>query len=331
MSTRKVGIIGTGFMAGVHAAAWTSVGHTPAAILGRTADSAARLAAEFGAAPFTDLDAFMNAVDIVDICTPTHLHAEFALAAASARKPTLCEKPLSLSVEEGRRVVDAFKSAGIPLQVGHILRFTAEYVVARNQVAAGAIGHPAVVRLSRLSFAPRREGGSWFEDEKKSGGIPFDLMIHDLDYARWVAGDVASVYAKSAFNSLGHVVAVLKHTSGTVSHIESSWSLPAPEFKTSFEIAGAAGILSFASEDTTTLKVRLHEEPSAGNTGLGDTELAANPFEAEMRSFLNVLDGTADPVLTSGDALAAVQLAAAVIASARTGKPVDLTPIREVR
>jgi predicted dehydrogenase len=50
-----------------------------------------------------------------------------------------------------------------------------------------------------------------------------------------------------------------------------------------------------------------------------------------MRSFLNVLDGTADPVLTSGDAVAAVQLAAAVITSARTGKPVDLTPIREVR
>lgn len=79
------------------------------------------------------------------------------------------------------------------------------------------------------------------------------------------------------------------------------------------------------------MKVRLHEEPYADNTGLSDTELAANPFEAEMRSFLNVLDGTADPVLTSGDAVAAVQLAAAVITSARTGKPVDLTPIREVR
>ncbi|MGH2897958.1 MAG: Gfo/Idh/MocA family protein, partial [Solirubrobacteraceae bacterium] len=266
---------------------------------------------------------FLAAVDIVDIGTPTHLHVSYALAAAAAGKPTLCEKPLALDSGSGRRVVEAFEAAGVPLQVAHILRYSPEYILARARVEAGEIGEPAVLRLSRRSFAPKRAGHSWFADESKSGGIVFDLMIHDLDYARWIAGDVTSVYAKSSSTNRAHAVAILKHERGAVSHVESSWSLPAPHFRTEFEIAGSEGIIQFSSEKTAPLDVRLHDDDGGGDTGLGDTELAANPFEAEMRAFLDQLDGAA-PVMSAGDALAAVRVAAAVDRSLATGLPVAI-------
>ncbi len=327
MSERRVGIIGTGFMGEVHTAAWRAIGSAPSAVLARSTTLRPAYLGNLEVDIYDDLQEFLAAVDIVDICAPTHLHAEFALAVAAAGKPAICEKPLSLSVDEGLEVIRAFERAGVHLHVGHILRYSPEYTAARQAVEAGRIGEPAVLRLSRLSFAPERGQASWFQDDSKSGGIAFDLMIHDLDYARWIAGEVVSVFAKSAPKSRGHAIAILKHAGGAITHIESSWSSPAPEFRTSFEIAGEHGILGFSSGETTPLTLRLHEERNDSSTGLGDMSLAANPFELELQNFLEVVDGTAHPAITPRDALAAVQLAAAVRQSARTGQPVRIESI----
>ncbi|NMH97391.1 Gfo/Idh/MocA family oxidoreductase [Pseudonocardia acidicola] len=327
MSARRVGIIGTGFMGTVHAEAWQAIGEAPVAFLCRERGADLGDLGRFGAPLYTDLDDFFSAVDVVDICAPTHVHAELALAAARAGKPTLCEKPLSLSVAEGSAVLEAFERADVPLQVGHILRFSPEYRAAWETVSSGELGAPAVLRLSRLSFAPERGPGSWFADDAKSGGIFFDLMIHDLDYARWIAGDVSTVFAKSAAGGAGHGTAILRHESGALSHVEASWAQPRPVFRTLLEIAGSRGLISFSSDDTSPVAVRRHITASAASTGLGDIALAANPFEIEVRHFLDVVDGNARPALTALDALKAVQLAAATCESAQTGKPVCIRPL----
>ena len=311
-------------MGGVHAAAWQATDAALVAILEHTTDSRVGSMGQYGATIYTDLESFLDAVDIVDICAPTHLHAHFALAAAAAGKPTICEKPLALTSDEGRTVLEAFESKGLLLQVGHVLRFSPEYDAARRAVASGDIGDIAVLRLSRLSFAPKRGRDSWFNDDAKSGGIIFDLMIHDLDYARWVAGDVVSVFAKSAVGGQGHAIAVLQHTDGAISHIEASWSNPPPVFRTIGEIAGSEGVLTFSSEASTPLVARLHVENNDASTGSGNHLLAANPFELELQHFLDLLDGGVRPVLTAYDALEAVRLAEATHKSASIGRPVLL-------
>lgn len=329
MSTHRVGIIGTGFMAGVHAAAWQSLDATLVAFLEHTTESKVGELGQYDATIYTDLDAFLDAVDIVDICAPTHLHVEFALAAAAAGKPTICEKPLTLNVAEGAGVITAFSDRGLPLQVAHVLRFSPTYTALRDAVISGRIGDPAVLRLSRLSFAPKRGRTSWFNDENKSGGIAFDLMIHDLDYARWVAGDVTSVYAKSTRTGWGHTIAILKHASGAISHIEGSWSNPAPVFRTIAEIAGSTAVIGYSSDETAPLDVRLHKPPPDISTGLGDVAVAANPFELELQHFLNIVNGGEPEVITVQDALEAVRLAEATRRSAATGRPVLLDAVDE--
>jgi predicted dehydrogenase len=276
-----------------------------------------------GAEVHCDLDGFLAAVDAVDICTPSDTHVELALAAAAAGRPTLCEKPLSLEVDEALGVVTAFEQAGVLLQVAHVVRFFPEYVAAREAVARGEIGDPAVLRLSRLTFAPDRGADSWFADERRSGGLFFDLMIHDLDFARWVAGDVTTVYARATGGARSHGIAVLTHASGAISHVEASWAEPAPVFRTRLEIAGSRGIVSCDSDEAAPIVARLHRGAEAGTTALADVSLAANPFEAELEHFLDVVAG-GEPVITARDAVAAVQLAAAARISARDGVPVSV-------
>jgi myo-inositol 2-dehydrogenase/D-chiro-inositol 1-dehydrogenase len=323
----RVGLIGTGFMGQAHAAAWQAIGVPVTAVLGRPGAGPAGLPAE-EVDVHTDLEEFLRHVDVVDICTPSDTHAEFALAAARAGVPTLCEKPLSLEVTEALAVVDAFDRAGIPLQVAHVVRFSPEYVAARAAVVRGDIGEPAVVRLARLSFAPDRGAESWFADERRSGGLFFDLMIHDLDYARWIAGEVTQVYARASGGARSHGTAVLVHEAGTISHLEASWAQPAPVFRTRLEIAGSQGMIAFDSEETAPIVARLHREDAAADTGLGDVSLAADPFQAEVQHFLDVVAGRREPVISALDAVAAVQLAAAVRTSARTGVAVPIEPLR---
>jgi len=324
VSKRRVGIIGTGFMGGVHAEAWQGTSASLVAILEHSTESRIGDMGRYGATIYTDLREFLAAVDVVDICVPTYLHALFAIAAAKAGKPTICEKPLALTGAESLEVLEAFSSRGILLQVAHVLRFSPEYSAARSAVLSGRIGDLAAIRLHRLSFAPKRGRNSWFNDETKSGGIVFDLMIHDFDYALWLAGDVASVYAKSASGGPGHAIAILHHANGVISHIEGSWSEPQPVFRTKCEIAGSTGVIGFSSDDSSPMTLRLHESISEATTGMDDHVVGANPFELELQHFLDIIDEDVEPIITAFEGHQAVRLAEATRQSVETGRPVRL-------
>src|SRR5437763_8409909 len=98
----RVGIIGAGGMGGTHAAAWAQTPATIAGIVAETVDMAQPLAAQYGVRAYPSLAAILNDVDVVDICTPTHLHHEMALAAAAAGKHIVCEKPLGRTLAQGQ-------------------------------------------------------------------------------------------------------------------------------------------------------------------------------------------------------------------------------------
>src|SRR3989442_14905921 len=92
----RVAIVGTGLMGGVHAEAWSHTDARIAAFVGTAGAGGDALAGAYAARFVTDLDAVLADVDVVDICTPTHLHAEFTLRAAPAAKHVICEKPLDI-------------------------------------------------------------------------------------------------------------------------------------------------------------------------------------------------------------------------------------------
>ncbi|HEU5014194.1 MAG TPA: Gfo/Idh/MocA family oxidoreductase [Roseiflexaceae bacterium] len=332
----KVGIAGAGFMGTAHAAGWAATDATIAGFLTDRSGSAQKLASQYGARVYPGYDALLADVDVVDICTPTHTHAELALMAAKAGKHIVCEKPLARTVAEAQQVVAACAQAGVTLLVAHVLRFSPEYALAKARVDANEIGRPAALRLARGSYQPQKPAGNWFLDEEKSGGIMLDFMIHDLDYARWIAGEVESVFAKSIGTTapgapVDHAMALLKHRSGAMTHVAASWAYPPPTFRTSLEIAGDAGLIAFTSPSTEPIEALLRvESATVSDVALPDSALSESPYTAQIKSFYETLAHAAPPRVTPQDGLAAVQIALAAIESARTGKAVFLKPLPEV-
>jgi predicted dehydrogenase len=331
----KIGIVGTGFMGTTHAAGWAETGAEITGIAAETTDEAMPLAKQYNLKIYPNLAGMLPDVDVVDICTPTHLHHEMTLQAAAARKHIVCEKPLGRTTAQALEMAAVCRKAGVKLLVAHVVRFFTEYALAKSNVVRGEIGKPGVIRLNRGSFRPKKTAGNWFLDESKSGGILMDLMIHDFDYARWIAGEVESVYAKKI--TTGHPNApvdyglvILKHRSGTLSHVAGCWAYPPPTFRTHVEIAGEDGLIEFDSADTSPI-LNLIAKPGndSPDVGLPSSPVSESPYTTQIKEFYSVLLGEKQPRIATEDGVAAVQIAEAAIQSAATGKAIVLESLME--
>src|SRR5215208_5689045 len=332
----RVGIVGVGSMGTTHAAGWAE---TPAEITGFAAETrgeAAALAGQHDTKVFSSLEEMLPKVDVVDICSPTHLHYEMALKAAAAGKHIVCEKPLARTTRQAREIVNACHKAGVRLLVAHVVRFFPEYALAHAAVVDGQIGKPAVLRLHRGSYRPKKPAGNWFLDEVKSGGILMDLMIHDYDYARWVAGDVETVSARRVTehhieSPVDYGLVLLGHRSGALSHIAGAWAYPPPTFRTHLEIAGERGLIEFDSDGTAPIQNLILKTGGADapDVALPSSPVSESPYTTQIKEFYSTLaDGVAARV-SATDGLAAVQIAEAAIQSAHSGQPVTLEPLAE--
>ncbi|MEI7849489.1 MAG: Gfo/Idh/MocA family oxidoreductase [Chloroflexota bacterium] len=332
----KVGIVGVGFMGSIHAAGWAETGAELIGFVAETVEEAAGLAQQYNVKIYPDLAAMLPDVDVVDLCTPTHLHRDMTLQAAAAGKDIVCEKPLARTSQQALEMIQACRKAGVQLLVAHVVRFFNQYALAKASVAYGEIGKPGVIRLSRGSFRPKKPTGNWLVDEVKSGGILMDLMIHDYDYARWIAGDVESVFAKKVTSGhpdapIDYGLVILKHRSGALSHIAGAWAYPPPTFRTHIEIAGDAGLIEFDSADSAPiLNLIASGSADAPDVGLPSSPVSESPYTTQLKEFYAVLRGEKEPRVLAEDGMASVQIAEAALESAASGKAVLLANLAEV-
>jgi myo-inositol 2-dehydrogenase/D-chiro-inositol 1-dehydrogenase len=329
----RVGIVGAGSMGYTHAAGWKYVGKGAvlAGILSRTRSSAAALAEQFGCAVYDRYDDLLADVDIVDICVPTNLHYEMVVQAARAGKHIICEKPIALSVEAGRAMIDTCREAGVRLFIAQVVRFSPEYRSARDVVAAGHIGQPCVIRLKRVSYQPFKATDNWFVDEDRSGGMIVDLMLHDYDYARWIAGNVRRVFARSVRAARpdapgDYALVTLRFESGAIAHIEGGWAYPPGFFRKGFDIAGTDGVIESHLDATDPVRTHLahppHEEIS--DVAVSKSSVAESPYTLEIEHFYDAVIHDRPFFVTPDDALAALQVALAARESLRTGRSVTI-------
>lgn len=120
-------------------------------------------------------------VDLADICAPTYLHKQLALEAIALGKHVITEKPAALCLADAREMYEAAEKAGVQLYVAQVLQFTPEVERLREVVRDGRYGRPLDACFERLSACPGWIQGGWLFDKSKSGLLPFDLHIHDLD------------------------------------------------------------------------------------------------------------------------------------------------------
>src|SRR5579859_6770355 len=267
MSTLRVAIVGSGSMGHTHAVGWLATGVKVVGIVGLDRAKAEKLAATCGAQAFESLDAALPYVDVVDICVPTHLHLDFTLKAAAAGKHVLCEKPIARTLEDAQKMIAACQKANVRLFVGMTVRFFPQYRGIYDAVQAGKIGKLAVVRLTRVAYRPHSVPDDWFSDFARSGGPILDTLIHDYDYARWLAGDVERVYTRGSAPDAGgiseYVQVLLRFRSGAIGHVEGGWAYPPPLFRTKVEVAGDGGLIEWESDSSAPLVAHVKPEPGA--------------------------------------------------------------------
>lgn len=335
MPPLHIGLLGAGGIARAHLPGWLELGarvgvHTQDGSADKLAGEYAERGHDVTAVP--DLDELLATCRAVDICTPTPTHKDLALAAIAAGRHVVCEKPLALSVRDAEEIATAADAAGVRLHPAHVVRYFPAYAAMRAAVARGELGELAVLRFTRGGARP--QWAPWFGDPDQSGGVIMDLMVHDIDIARWVAGDVVRVHARvrgseRATGAPADVVtatAVLTHASGAISHLSGLWGLPDQRFRTTFRVAGADGLLCHDSTAVPGFRITA-QGVRAANEGIPSSPLTESPYLTELRDFAAAWDDpTATPRVSAHDGIAAVRIARAAVESSRTGHAVELDP-----
>ncbi|MDT5036487.1 MAG: myo-inositol 2-dehydrogenase / D-chiro-inositol 1-dehydrogenase [Micromonosporaceae bacterium] len=284
----RVGVVGPGYIGVRHIEAWR---HLDVTLHGyaRSASRHAEVAAAYPEVTWhPSVAGLLAAVEVIDVCTPTDAHADVVLRAASAGRQVVCEKPLARTLGEADAMITACAAAGVQLFVAHLGRYAAGYAAARQAVVDGEVGEPTELRLYRGGAAPG--WASWFDDPARSGGVLLDLGIHDIDFARWIAGDVIDV--TGAMTGPGRGRAILTHAGGARSAVTAEWGAAGLPFRTSFEIIGTAGELTY---DSVT-------DPAG---------LATDPMVEMLGEFRAAMRGGPPPRITVADAQAALRVALA--------------------
>lgn len=330
----RIGLVGTGSMGHAHTPAWQHLQHIGAELVGvlsNRQETREAFAREYGIKPYSSLDALIDDVDILDICVPTNLHKEMTIKAAHAGKHVICEKPIALTVADGKAMIQACEQAGVRLFIAHVVRFISAYRAAKDAIDAGNIGKPCVIRLTRAGYQPRKTVDNWFVDESRSGGMMLDLMIHDYDFARWIGGDVTRVFAKSlrgkeANAPVDYALTTLRFAHGAIAHIEGGWAYPPGFFRTSMDIAGTDGLIEWMSDNAQTLHTHLVDPPQeeAAEVAVPSAKAADSPFAAQLGHFYEAIVNNSEAIVTPQDALAALEIGLAAIESAKTGQPVSI-------
>lgn len=195
----KTGIIGTGKVGHLHAAALASKQKSEfTAVLGRTTGKTQKFADQYGVKAYTDLDAFLkeSGVEAVCICTPHPAHRDPSVAAAEAGIHLLIEKPLASSLEDCDAILGAVEKSGVKLGMLCQRRFYEPCARIREGIKAGKIGRPILGSVTVLGWRdqdyydsdPWR--GTW-KDE--GGGVLVNQAVHQLDLLLWYMGPVAEV------------------------------------------------------------------------------------------------------------------------------------------
>jgi predicted dehydrogenase len=162
-----------------------------------------------------------------------------------------------------------------------------------------------------------------------------DLMIHDYDYARWIAGEVETVSARRVTElhpdaPVDYGLVILSHRSGALSHISGAWAYPPPTFRTHLEIAGDRGLIEFDSDGTAPIQnFIIKSGGDAPDVGLPSSPVSESPYTTQIKEFYAVLTEGRPARVSATDGLIAVQIAEAALQSARTNQPVQLGSLAE--
>lgn len=263
-------------------------------------------------------------VQLVDICLPTPLHAETAIAALRSSKHVLCEKPLARTAAVAREIVQAAKQAKGFFMPAHCLRFWPEWAWLKQAIADARFGRVLAVKLTRLSEPPGWSQGTYLKGDE-SGGALLDLHIHDTDFVQFCFGRpraVCSTGQSLLSGAIDHVTTIYQVAGGASVVAEGSWLMgPGHGFKMAYQAVFENATADYdSSRGAEALKV--FEKGKGARVIQCD---GADGYVGELRHMIEAIAAGRPPsVVTADDGLSAVEICEAEERSVKTGQWVTL-------
>ena len=332
MKNLNIGLVGCGVMGRSLATALTQIDSAKLVVVyDPDRESAKAAGKEYGVPSETDLAKVLarKKLDGIIAAPPPFKHKEVAVAAAKAGKHVFMEKPLAANVRDCDTIIRAADRAKIKLMVGQVCRYHGIHRKVKDLVEEGAVGQPVFMHVHRLGGG---WGGvwakSWRLSRKKSGGTLMEVNAHEIDFMRFVCGEVKSVYAAGGqylqtntdYPDLAAVI--LNFQSGAVGFLHSSNVSAIGGY--GGRLDGSEGTLHFPTiwGEGAGIHWKRWEEDAQF---MPSSELVVpNPVQAEIEAWLDCIRKDTDPPIPGPEGRAAVQIAETAYESIETGKPVEL-------
>lgn len=344
----RFGLVGAGKIGALRAAAVRAQANAEiVAVFDVNQAAASKVAA--GAPVFDGLEKFLDApMDAVIISTPPHLHEEACLGAFSRGLHVLCEKPMASTVDAGRRMVEAARNHNRVLAVGFNFRYYPFVKFVRAAVDAGKIGNIDHVRLFGGHDGLHNFSADWqYKMPHSGGGAMMDIGIHLSDLARYFLGEVTRVSGVMSENiyklpgSEDNAMAIYVNPEGVAATYHATWA-EWQGYEIAVEVYGDRGMVrgSYAPMQNILIEkdsptgpakrtVKRYPEVMLREKLKSWTSTALITFEEEVRDFMAMVGGDANTPLADGlGGLRSLEVAAAVRESAKTGRTIDLPPLR---
>ncbi len=321
----KIGLLGAGRIGQTHARAVMGLDKVQIVAVNDPIDEAAAYITAMTGARRASQFEICNDPDInaVIIASPTSLHAEQIIEAARGGKHIFCEKPIDLDLDRVKACVAEVEKAGVMLMIGFNRRFDANFAAVKKNIDNGEVGDIELVQItSRDPAAPP------VDYIKTSGGLFFDMMIHDFDMARYLLDEevvevsaTGSVLTDPAIGKAGDVdtaTATLRTASGRIAVITNS-RRASYGYDQRIEVHGSKGMVR--ADNLRTTSVTLANSEGYRSDPLLDffMQRYAEAYRAELQTFCRLLAGQETMYPSAHDGLMAMELAQAALTSLKEG------------
>ena len=270
-------------------------------------------------------------VDVVFVCSSTDTHCDVSMAAVQAGKHVFCEKPIDYDIDKIKKLLALVEEKGVKFQVGFNRRFDHNHKAVADAVKDGTIGDPHIVIVS--SRDPEPPPASYVA---VSGGIFYDMMIHDFDMARFLAGSevtevnaVGSVLVDPGIGEAGDVdtaLVTLKFANGAIGVIDNSRKA-VYGYDQRVEVFGSEGCAEDQNDTPNTAVLSTADGAVHGVAYKVMWDRYTGAFVAEMQAFADAVINDKETPVTGEDGLYPVLMAASATKSLHEGRPVKISEI----
>ncbi len=337
----RFAIVGCGHIAKKHAAGIEAIEHAKLVAVCDTDQQRINHFLKDGVKGYTRYQDLLAdpTVDVVCICLPTGLHADFTIQAAEAGKHVIVEKPMALRLSDADEMIDACKKNGVKLAVVHPNRFRPAIKKLRSRIEAGAfgkIGHAnATVRWNRndayFAQAP------WRGTKAMDGGVLMNQAIHNMDLLLWMMGDAEEVttYAATRIRKIeteDTSVSVIRFKNGALGVLEAAITLYPRNLEESLSIFGETGTAIIGGSTANWIKTWKFADLSDAEVEQDIQEVENDPFgipghQCIIQDMIDAILEGREPIVSGIEGRHVLQLVIACQQSAEKQRPIRLDVI----